>query len=113
MAWYEKGKVPEWRIFIDRGYTAEGLLANKDLVMQELPKVEELQGFIKNNRGSIVDDLMKLCLQPAVEGSSYDRKYSLPTKAIELMTCDFFFTCLGMDRQLVQRYVELMFAYFL
>jgi len=29
MAWYNKNTTPEWKIFIDKPYTIEGLLMNK------------------------------------------------------------------------------------
>lgn len=40
MAWYDKGKVPEWRSLVDRPYSSEALLASKDLLLSELPKAE-------------------------------------------------------------------------
>lgn len=98
MAWYDKNKVPEWRIFVERGYSCEGMVSNKDMIMLELPKVEELQQFVKRNRDAIVSDFLQLCLEYPLEGSSYDRKYSLPTKAIELLTCELFFACLSWDK---------------
>lgn len=113
MAWYEKGKVPEWHKLIDSPYSVEALLAHKDILLQELPKVEELQGFVKTHRQGIIADCLALCLQPPSEASSYDRKYSFPTKAIELMTCEFFFTSLCMDRELIARFVALLFEHFL
>lgn len=112
MAWYDKNKVPEWRIFVERGYTCEGMINNKDMIMLELPKVEELQQFVKRNRDAIISDFLQLCLEYPLEGSSYDRKYSLPTKAIELLTCELFFACLGWDKESIRRYVGLLFKCF-
>lgn len=34
MAWYDKGKTPEWRTLIDRPYSLETLIHNKDLLLQ-------------------------------------------------------------------------------
>lgn len=34
MAWYEKGKLPEWRVMIDRPYSSTLLLENKELILQ-------------------------------------------------------------------------------
>lgn len=62
MAWYDKGKIPEWRTLIDQPYTPNALLTNKDLLLQELPKVAELQTFMRQHREEIVGDLLVFCL---------------------------------------------------
>jgi hypothetical protein len=62
MAWYEKGKLPEWRLMIDRPYSATVLLENKELILQELHRVPELQVFLKQHRDEIVGDLLAFCL---------------------------------------------------
>jgi hypothetical protein len=98
MAWYDKNKVPEWKIFVEKSYSVEGLLNNKDMILQELIKVEEIQQYIKKYRNAIVTDCLQLCLEYPLENSTYDRKYSYPTKAIELMTCDLFFSSLSWDK---------------
>ena len=112
MAWYDKNRVPEWKLFVERGYACEALVNNKDMLLQELPKADELQQFVRRNRDAIVGDCLQLCLEYPQEGSSYDRKYSHPTKAIELVTSDLFFSCLGWDKESIRRYVGLLFKFF-
>lgn len=112
MAWYDKNKVPEWRLFVERGYSCEGMLSSKDMIMAEMGRTEELQQFVRSNRDAIVGDCLQLCLEYPPEGSSYDRKYSLPTKAIELLISDLFFSSLGWDKESIRRYVSLLFKCF-
>lgn len=113
MAWYEKNTIPEWKLFIDKGYSIESLLLNKDVVLKDLPQQKEIQTYLINNRDHIVSDILTLCLLMPTPEASYDRKYLFPTRAIELMTNELFFSSLSSDSALIKRYLHELMKNFL
>ncbi len=86
MTWYDQNAVPEWKTFIGKAYNIENVLFSKDIIVKELPQEKEVQDYLKTHRERIVEDGLNLCLQFPCPEASYERKYLLPTKAIELMT---------------------------
>lgn len=73
---------------------------------------EELQTYLQTHKHQIVQDALTLSLGFPAPEASYDRKYLWPTLAIELLTNKAFFSVLGWEQSLVQKYLGCLMASF-
>ena len=63
MAWYDQNKIPEWKLYLQKDYHVQHLLSHKDMILQELPKADELHLHLKTYSHSIIHDCLEMCLQ--------------------------------------------------
>ena len=106
MAWYDGGKAPEWKHLTSQPYSIEALLDKKDVLFKELSDQPELQGWLKQHSERVVEDVLRLCLCQPHPDEPYERKYVLPTKALEFMTHHAVFSSLAWDADLIKKYAH-------
>jgi hypothetical protein len=86
MAWYNPNVVPEWKQLISKPFTFETLLTSKDALLKEIRLETEVQNYVLAHKEAIIEEGLRLCLNYPAQEAPYDRKYSLPTRAIDLLT---------------------------